>query len=93
MKDKREYLFKMVQKYAEILEDFLERILYNVQRSGHTTNGRDVLKIIMLRGIREEFLDMLNMLGKGDISKKYFDHIVDLSRRYSRGSSRTSTRE
>ena len=31
-KDKREELFKMVQKDDDILEDFVERILYNVQR-------------------------------------------------------------
>ena len=33
-KDKREELFKMVQRDDEILEDFAERILYNVQRVG-----------------------------------------------------------
>ena len=32
-KDKREELFKMVQKDDESLEDFVERILYNVQRA------------------------------------------------------------
>ena len=36
-KDKREELFKMVQKDEESLEYFIERILYNVQRAGHTT--------------------------------------------------------
>ena len=59
----------MVQKYDEILEEFVEKLLYNVQRSGQTIIGRDVLKIILLRGIREDCLDMLNLLGKGDISK------------------------
>ena len=68
----------MVQKDEESLEDFLERILYNVQKAGQTTIGRDVLKIILLQGIREDCLDMLNLLGKGDISKESFDHIVDL---------------
>ena len=33
-KDKREELFKMVQRDDESLEDFVERILYNVQRAG-----------------------------------------------------------
>ena len=36
---------------------------------------------------------MLNLLGKGDISKGSFDHIVDLCQRYSIGSYRTSTRD
>ena len=49
--------------------------------------GLDVLKIILLRGIRDDFLDMLNLLGKGDISKESFEKIVELCTRYSRGSS------
>ena len=56
----------------------MEIILYNVKRSGQTTTRRDVLKIILLRGIRDNSLDKLNLLGKGDIFKEYFDHIVDL---------------
>ena len=67
-----------MQKYDESLDDFVERLLYNVKRSGQTTIGRDVLNIIMLRGIREDCLVMLSLLGKGDISKEPFDHIVDL---------------
>ena len=80
MKDKREELFKMVQKDDESLEDFVERIMYNVQRSGHTNIGRDVLKIILLCGIREDCLDMLNIVGKEDISNEHFYHIMDLWR-------------
>ena len=51
--------------------------------------GLDVLKIILLRGIRDDCLDMLNLLGKGDISKDSFEKIVELCKRYSRGSPRT----
>ena len=76
--DKREELFKMVQKDDESMEDFVERILYNVQRVGQTNMGLDVLKIILLRGIRDDFLDMLKKLGKGDISKDSFEKIVEL---------------
>ena len=45
----------MVQKDDESLEDFVERILYNVQISGHTTIGRDVLKIIPSVGNKRIF--------------------------------------
>ena len=81
-------MFKMVQRDEESLEDFVERLMYNVQRAGQTNMGLDVLKIILLCGIREDFLDMLNLLGKGDISKESFEKIVELCRRYSKGSSR-----
>ena len=92
-KDKREEIFKMVQRDDESLEDFVEMLLYNVQRDGQTDMGLYVLKIILLHGIREYFLDMLNLLGKGDISKESFEKIVELCKRYSRGSSRNNKRD
>ena len=52
--------------------------------------GLDVLKIILICGIRDDFLDMINLLGKGDISKESFEKIVELCKRYSRGSSRNN---
>ena len=86
-------MFKMVQKEYESLKEFVKGILYNLKRFGHSDIGRDVLKIILLRGIREYFMDILNLLGREDISREYFDHIVDQCRRYSRGSSKTSIRD
>ena len=83
----------MVQKEDESLEDFVERIFYNMQRAGQTNMGLDVLKIILLHGIRDDCLDMLNLLGKGDISKEYFEKIMELCKRYSRGSSRNNRRD
>ena len=54
----------------------MERLLYNVQRAGQTDMGVDVCKIILLCGIREDFLDMVNLLEKGDISKEPLDSII-----------------
>ena len=80
----------MVQRDDESMEDFIERILYNVQRAGKTNMGLDVLKIILLHGIREDCLEMLNLLGKGDISKESFENIIELCKRYSKGSLRNN---
>ena len=55
--------------------------------------GLDVLKIILLCRIRDDCLDMLNLLGKGDISKESFEKIVELCKRYSKGSSRNNRRD
>ena len=55
--------------------------------------GLYVLKIILLHGIREYFLDMLNLLGKGNISKESFEKIIELCKIYSRGSSRNNKRD
>jgi hypothetical protein len=50
--------------------------------------SKDILKTILLKGVRDDSLDMLNMLGKGDISKEPYDVIVNLCKRCSRGAAR-----
>ena len=52
--------------------------------------SKDILKTILLKGVRDDFLDMLNMLGKGDISKESFDQIINLCMRCSRGAGNRS---
>ena len=89
-KDKKEELFKMVQRDDESLEDFVESLLYNVQRAGQTNMGLYVLKIILLCRIRDDCLDMLSLLGKGDVSKESFEKIVELCKRHSKGSSKNN---
>jgi hypothetical protein len=66
----------------------VERLQYNLQRSSHPDVGKDILKTILLKGVRDDSLDMLNMLGKGDISKESYDEIVNLCKRCSRGAAR-----
>ena len=56
-----------------------------MQRAVQTNMGLDVLKIILLCGIRDDSIDMLNLLGKGDISKESFEKIIELCKIYSRG--------
>jgi hypothetical protein len=87
-REKKEELFKMMQKEDENLEDFVERLQYNLQRSRHPDVSKDILKTILLKGVRDDSLDMLNMLGKGDISKEPYDVIVNLCKRCSRGAAR-----
>lgn len=47
---------------------------------------KEILKTIMIRGMWDDYLAMLNLLGKWDISKEYYDEIVQLYWRSSRGS-------
>ena len=44
----------------------------------------DLIRKIFLRGIRKEYLDDLNLMGKGDISNLPFDEIAYLCEKYSR---------
>jgi hypothetical protein len=90
-REQREELFNMSYKEDETLEDFMDRLQYNLQRSRHPNVSKDILKTILLEGVREDCLDMLNMLGKGDISKESYEDIVDLCKRCSRGSTRNNS--
>jgi hypothetical protein len=78
----------MIQKEDENLEDFVERLQYNIQRSSHPDVSKYILKTILLKGERDDYLDMLNMLGKGDISKESYDEIFNLCKICSRGATR-----
>jgi hypothetical protein len=57
------------------LEDYVERLQYNLQRSKHSDLDKDILKTILIQGMRDDCLDMLNLMGKGDISKEPYNDI------------------
>jgi len=50
--------------------------------------SKDILKTIFLKGFRDVCLDMLNILGKGHISKESYEDIANICKRCSRGSTR-----
>ena len=64
----KEEVFKMVQKEDENLEDLLERFNYNIKRAKMESLYQHNLKALLLKTIRDEWLDILNMMGKGDTS-------------------------
>jgi len=74
----KEELFKFTQKEDESLEDYVERFKYTLQRSGHSNLDKDILKIILLQAFHEDSLELLNIVGKGDISKESFEVICEL---------------
>ena len=84
----KEELFKFTQKEDESLEDCVERFKYLLQRSGHSDLDKGILKVILLRSFREDSMELLNIVGKGDISKETFEGICDLCIQCSRGLAR-----
>ena len=50
---------------------------------------QDILKSLLLKTIRDEWLDILNMMGKGDISQLTLLEITELCINLSRGKSKT----
>jgi hypothetical protein len=43
------------------------------------------LKTLLLKGIQDKFLEILNLMGTGDVFQLPYDDICELCRRYSRG--------
>jgi len=81
----------MSQREEEILEAYINPIHYNLHRSKNSNLDKYILKTILIRGTKDACLDMLNLMGKGHMSKDPYDDIVSLFLRSSRSSERNKT--
>ena len=72
----------MQQQEDEILEEYLKRLLYNYQKSKQILNDNTV-RTIFLKGIQDEYIDVLNLMGAKDIYQLTFEEISNLCRKYS----------
>lgn len=84
-RDSKDDIFIMTQHEEENLEDYLERCLYNVQKSKQSSLNFDTIRTIFLKGVRDAYINVLNLMCAGDISFLPFDQISELCRKYSRG--------
>jgi hypothetical protein len=75
----------MQQTEDESPKDYLERFLYNYQKSKLFTTDPAVVRIVFLKGLRDDCIEVLNLLSSGDVHQKPFSEIADYCRRYSRG--------
>ena len=66
-RDLREEIFIMNQEEDESLEDLIERFMYNVKREKLHHLGFDTLKTLLHRKFRDEWIDLLNLMSKGDV--------------------------
>ena len=78
----------MVAKPSKTLEEYVERFQYNLQRSPYANLPDNVLKTTLIRGMKDQWVETLNIMGKGDIYQENYNDIVDLCIKCSRGSSR-----
>ena len=46
------------------------------------------MKTLILKGIKDEFLELLNLIGKGDVFQLSYDDVCELCIKYSRGISK-----
>ena len=79
-KDLKDEIFQMTGKENESLEEYVERFQYNLQRSPYGTLPGEVLKSTPIKGMKDEWVETMNLMGKGDIYH-YILHQV-LTRKY-----------
>ena len=87
-RDIQDEVITIVQNDDETLEDYLERFLYILQRSKHKFDP-STMRTLFLRRLTDDVRNDLNLLGQGDISKKYFDQICDLCKKFLRNQYRS----
>ena len=73
----------MTLGHDESLEDYEERFQLSYKRS-RCTLDLESLKLVFLRGVREDILDSINLLSGGDIYKLPYEHIKIVFRNCSR---------
>jgi hypothetical protein len=67
----------------------MEQFGYISQKSKYHDLLEDAIRDIFLKGISEEYLEMLNLMELGDISHKPFDEICEMCKNYSRSRAKT----
>ena len=94
-RDSQNDIFKMQQHEEESLEDFLECFCFVLQKSKYNTLQEDAVRTLFLKGILEEYVEILNLMAWGDVSHKSFEEITEVCRKYSksRAKARKSIRE
>ena len=61
----------MQHQEEESQEDCVERFSYDLQKNRNELNNATI-ETIFLKGIFEEYVDVLNLITSGDVSQKSF---------------------
>jgi hypothetical protein len=88
-RDLKDEIFKMIAKENETLEEYIERFQYNLKRSPYGTLPGEVFKDTLIKCMKDEWVETLNLMGKGAIYQETYDEIVQFCIRSLRGSTRT----
>ena len=85
-----EEIFRMNQREYESLEDLIERFMYNVKREKLHHLGSETLKTLLLRTIRDEWINLLDLISRGDVYQLSFEEICETCKHIPRGRERVS---
>jgi hypothetical protein len=88
-RDARNDIFKMQQYVEESLEDYLERFIYNYQKTKQFSLDTATISTIFLKCIRGDCIEVLNLMSSGDVYQKPFADIAEYCKRYSHNQAKT----
>ena len=80
----------MNQREDESLEDLIESFMYNVKRGLVHHLGSDTPKTILLRTIRDEWINILDLMSRGDVYHLSSKEICETYKHIPRGRGRVS---
>lgn len=85
----------MVARPSEALEEYAERFQYSLKRSPYATLPLldIVLKNTLIKGMKEQWIETLNIMGKGDVYQEDYVDIIKFCIRCSKGSTRLKLAE
>ena len=86
--DLKEEIFRMNQREDEGLEDLIERFMYNVKREKLHHLGSDTLKTLLLRISSDEWINLLDLMSRGDVYQLSFEENFETCKHISRGKTR-----
>jgi len=72
----------MQQSKEESLEDYLERFLYNYQKTKQFPLDTTTVRTIFLKGVRDDCIEVLNLMSYGDVYQNPFADIAEYCKRY-----------
>jgi hypothetical protein len=88
-KESHNDIFKVQQLEDKTLEDYMEIFGYISQKSKYHDLPEGAVRALFLKGISEEYLEMLNLMESGDISHKPFAEICEMCKNCSRSRAKT----
>jgi hypothetical protein len=76
--------FFMTQRVDETLEDYVERFQFSYKHATNCKLDDESLKLVLLRGVREDLMEALDLIVAGDIYQFTYDEIKYIFKNYSR---------
>ena len=74
--------FRMTQREDETLEDYVARLMFNLQLNIQHQLNEESQKHLFLKGVHEGSMEALDLMARGDITQKTWSDIKEICMKY-----------